>query len=179
MNTDPEKSDEHRRLAIEIRRQNIQRRKDAGNPSVREQVPIDIEGELPKVPEVEPTTAGKEAGAEDMHRIGQGPAPQEKLPASGEDTGFVTIVTGLPRSGTSMMMQMLKAGGLDPLTDERREADEDNPRGYFELQAATQLRDHPDLHRGLDQAATGRARADTSSRITGLEKSSDRARVIP
>jgi len=44
----------------------------------------------------------------------------------------ITIVSGLPRSGTSMMMQMLAAGGLTAFTDARREADESNPRGYFE-----------------------------------------------
>ena len=44
----------------------------------------------------------------------------------------VTIVSGLPRSGTSLMMQMLQAGGMPPLTDGRRVPDEDNPRGYFE-----------------------------------------------
>lgn len=47
----------------------------------------------------------------------------------------VYIVSGLPRSGTSMMMRMLAAGGLPVLTDEVREADSDNPRGYFELEA--------------------------------------------
>lgn len=48
---------------------------------------------------------------------------------------FTTIVSGLPRSGTSVMMQMLVAGGLPALTDGQRPADEDNPRGYFELEA--------------------------------------------
>ncbi len=52
----------------------------------------------------------------------------------------VTVVTGLPRSGTSMMMQMLDRGGLPILTDGKREADDDNPRGYYELEAATRLR---------------------------------------
>ena len=47
----------------------------------------------------------------------------------------VTIVSGLPRSGTSMMMQMLAAGGIPPLTDGSRGPDSDNPRGYFELEA--------------------------------------------
>lgn len=48
---------------------------------------------------------------------------------------WVTIVSGLPRSGTSLMMQMLQAGGLKLLTDERRAADQHNPRGYFEYEA--------------------------------------------
>jgi len=52
----------------------------------------------------------------------------------------VTIVTGLPRSGTSMMMQMLAAAGIPPHTDNQREADEDNPRGYYEHEQATRLR---------------------------------------
>jgi tetratricopeptide (TPR) repeat protein len=46
----------------------------------------------------------------------------------------VVIVSGLPRSGTSMMMQMLAAGGLPILTDQVRGADENNPKGYFELE---------------------------------------------
>jgi hypothetical protein len=45
---------------------------------------------------------------------------------------YITIVSGLPRSGTSLMMQMLQAGGLPLLTDNQRAADEHNPRGYFE-----------------------------------------------
>ena len=49
------------------------------------------------------------------------------------------IVSGLPRSGTSMMMQMLDAGGIPPLTDNIREADEDNPKGYYEYVKAKQL----------------------------------------
>ncbi len=57
--------------------------------------------------------------------------------------GFVTIVSGLPRSGTSLMMQMLAAGGIPPLTDLHRAADESNPRGYFEYEAVRRLRtDH-------------------------------------
>jgi hypothetical protein len=49
----------------------------------------------------------------------------------------INIVSGLPRSGTSLMMQMLDAGGLKALTDNVRSGDEDNPRGYFELEAVT------------------------------------------
>jgi len=51
----------------------------------------------------------------------------------------ITIVSGLPRSGTSMMMQMLVAGGLKPLTDQRREPDENNKNGYFEHEAVKRL----------------------------------------
>lgn len=45
---------------------------------------------------------------------------------------MITVVSGLPRSGTSMMMKMLEAGGLNVLTDDIREADEDNLKGYYE-----------------------------------------------
>lgn len=45
---------------------------------------------------------------------------------------MITIVSGLPRSGTSLMMQMLAAGGMAILSDGERQADADNPRGYFE-----------------------------------------------
>jgi hypothetical protein len=44
----------------------------------------------------------------------------------------ITVVSGLPRSGTSLMMQMLAAGGIVALTDGERQADTDNPRGYYE-----------------------------------------------
>jgi len=43
------------------------------------------------------------------------------------------IVSGLERSGTSLMMQMLHAAGLPIAHDDSRPADEHNPRGYFEL----------------------------------------------
>ncbi len=66
---------------------------------------------------------------------------------------FVTVVSGLPRSGTSMLMRMLDAGGIPPVTDGRRVADEDNPRGYYELEAVKRL---PEAAQWLDQAP-GRA----------------------
>lgn len=51
----------------------------------------------------------------------------------------VYIVSGLPRSGTSMMMQMLEAGGLQPFTDNLRTADTSNPKGYYEHEAIKRL----------------------------------------
>lgn len=53
---------------------------------------------------------------------------------------FVTVVSGLPRSGTSLAMQMLAAGGIPPMTDHERTPDPDNPRGYFEFERVKQLR---------------------------------------
>lgn len=47
----------------------------------------------------------------------------------------INIVSGLPRTGTSLMMQMIHAGGIPALTDEVRASDDDNPRGYYELEA--------------------------------------------
>ncbi len=46
----------------------------------------------------------------------------------------IFIVSGLPRSGTSLMMQMLTAGGIAAVTDHHRRADDDNPRGYYEFE---------------------------------------------
>lgn len=51
----------------------------------------------------------------------------------------IVVVSGLPRSGTSMAMRMLKAGGVPIVVDGVREADEDNPRGYFELERVKDL----------------------------------------
>ena len=55
-------------------------------------------------------------------------------------TKMITIVSGLPRSGTSMMMQLLDSGGLPILTDNVRAADDDNPRGYFEFDPVKRLK---------------------------------------
>ncbi len=51
----------------------------------------------------------------------------------------ITIVSGLPRSGTSMMMKMLEAGGMPVLTDHQRAPDEDNPKGYYEFERVKKL----------------------------------------
>ncbi|MGD9724422.1 MAG: sulfotransferase family protein [Pirellulales bacterium] len=56
---------------------------------------------------------------------------------------WVTIVSGLPRSGTSMMMQMLAAGGMDVLSDGVRATDDDNQRGYFEFEPVKRTRQDP------------------------------------
>jgi len=52
---------------------------------------------------------------------------------------MITIVSGLPRSGTSLMMQMLEKGGMDILTDGHRKPDENNTRGYFEVEKVKTL----------------------------------------
>ncbi len=53
----------------------------------------------------------------------------------------IIVVSGLPRSGTSLMMNMLAAGGLPVVTDSLRGADDDNPNGYFEFEQVKQLAD--------------------------------------
>lgn len=58
---------------------------------------------------------------------------------------MITIVSGLPRSGTSLMMQMLAAGGMPILSDGERGADVDNPRGYLEWERIKQLPKTPSL----------------------------------
>lgn len=51
----------------------------------------------------------------------------------------ITIVSGLPRSGTSLMMQMLSNGGMNALTDNKRKADVSNPKGYYEYDPVKNL----------------------------------------
>jgi hypothetical protein len=52
----------------------------------------------------------------------------------------IILVSGLPRSGTSLMMQMLESGGVEVVTDNLRAADTDNPRGYHELEKVKRLK---------------------------------------
>ncbi|MBF0371544.1 MAG: sulfotransferase domain-containing protein [Magnetococcales bacterium] len=52
---------------------------------------------------------------------------------------YVTIVSGLPRSGTSMLMKMLEAGGMPLIADHLRTADDDNPKGYYEFERVKKL----------------------------------------
>ncbi len=51
----------------------------------------------------------------------------------------IIIVSGLPRSGTSMTMKMLEAGGVSPFQDDTRQADTDNPNGYYEYEGVKNL----------------------------------------
>jgi hypothetical protein len=69
------------------------------------------------------------------------------------DSQPIIVVSGLPRSGTSMAMQMLQAGGIEVMTDHARVADADNPRGYLEFERVKRLR----TDRGWLDQASGRA----------------------
>lgn len=62
--------------------------------------------------------------------FGRPPAPIQKE---------IVVVSGLPRSGTSMMMKMLEQGGLQVVTDSLRTADDDNPNGYYEFETVKQM----------------------------------------
>jgi hypothetical protein len=81
----------------------------------------------------------------------------------------ITIVSGLPRSGTSLMMQMLAAGGLPVLTDQYRKPDIDNPRGYCEWEPVKQLPKQPQR---IDQAE-GRAVKIISELLFSLPRGRD------
>ena len=51
----------------------------------------------------------------------------------------IVVVSGLPRSGTSMVMRIVEAGGLKLIVDGKRKADQDNPKGYFEYEKVKEL----------------------------------------
>jgi hypothetical protein len=65
----------------------------------------------------------------------------------------ITIVSGLPRSGTSMMMGMLKAGGMEVLVDNIRMADADNPKGYFEFERVKKIKEDTSWLEGAEEKA--------------------------
>lgn len=71
--------------------------------------------------------------------------------AKGARSGSIVIVSGLPRSGTSMMMAALQAGGFPLLQDHLRRPDDDNPQGYFEFEPVKKLKNGET--RWLDAAA--------------------------
>ena len=74
----------------------------------------------------------------------------------------VVVVTGLPRSGTSMAMKMLEAGGVPLVTDHQRAADEDNPKGYFEDERVKNLAE------AKDTAWVGEARGKAIKVVSSL-----------
>jgi len=78
-----------------------------------------------------------------MRRDGLSDGQFRPSPTAENFSIMITIVSGLPRSGTSLMMQMLAAGGLPILSDGERVADVDNPRGYLEWERIKQLPQDP------------------------------------
>src|SRR5580658_4292466 len=89
----------------------------------------------------------EESSARGRGRAGQGVRPTNvcaggcsgNVDAMSGSRDFITIVSGVPRSGTSLAMHMLQAGGVPALTDGKRVADEHNPQGYFEYEAVKRL----------------------------------------
>jgi hypothetical protein len=77
---------------------------------------------------------------------------------------MITVVSGIPRSGTSLMMQMLAAGGMAVLTDGQRTPDPNNPRGYYELELVKSLAKNPEAISDAD----GKAVKVISSLLTSL-----------
>lgn len=65
---------------------------------------------------------------------------RKKLAGRNSDRKAIIIVSGLPRSGTSMMMKMLGSAGLKVLTDDLRRPDENNPKGYYEYEKVKGLK---------------------------------------
>lgn len=78
----------------------------------------------------------------------------------------IVVVSGLPRSGTSMAMKMLEAGGMEPVVDHVRTADEDNPKGYFEDERVKDLAEMKDT--SWIRAARGKVIKVVSSLLTHL-----------
>ena len=142
LSLNPEKAEYHRNQAEEIRQRQGEQRKARLAAASEITIP-------PKVAEGAPTVSVKPEPAPTPQPAGKAPAqtappaatdaPQPATP-SDESGEPITVVSGLPRSGTSMLMQMLHAGGQPCLTDGLREADPDNPRGYFEYEKVKRLR---------------------------------------
>lgn len=109
---EPEAAREHRRLAQKMRRRKHARR-----------------APLSAAERVEQITAVSQSAPSEPAAVGEIAPLEDSL----------VVVTGLPRSGTSMFMQMLAAGGLGVMTDGLREPDEDNPRGYLEYEPVKNL----------------------------------------
>jgi len=101
-----------------------------------------------RTPEEIPVARGSLHEAAPLPELKSDPAILAAIPAR----DLITVVTGLPRTGTSLMMQILEAAGLPLFTDGERTADESNERGYYEHRRIGSL-----LTRG-DQAWLGEAR---------------------
>ena len=134
-NDEPELAIEHRSIAENLAVDNQEViQETAGAMEFPPIEDIDFEEILPDLPGEALAKLGI------LPRLSQPPqksATQEDHPKS-EDKEII-VVSGLPRSGTSMMMQMLAAAGLEIYTDNQRKPDENNPKGYFEADAVKGL----------------------------------------
>ena len=128
---EPDLAIEHRGSAKNLEEDNREVVKEtAGTMEFPPLEDIDFEEILP----VMPFEAFAKMGI--LPRLSQPPQKlsTEDVPRSEKEE--IIVVSGLPRSGTSMMMQMLAAAGLEIYTDNQRKPDESNPKGYFEVDAA-------------------------------------------
>lgn len=142
---DPEEAARHYQMARRIRNELGRQQTERKLPDLPQLDEFAVEQSLPEFP--------APVAANPNFRLPLGAAPQPLAEDGGNGTSMhrdvVAVVSGLPRSGTSMMMQMLVAGGLSPLTDGARIADENNPKGYFELEKIKRL---PEVNDWLAEA---------------------------
>ena len=68
----------------------------------------------------------------DQHIFQHDKAEEQRQLIKEKSKESIVIVSGLPRSGTSLVMQMLEKGGMEIYTDNKRKPDENNPKGYYE-----------------------------------------------
>jgi predicted AlkP superfamily phosphohydrolase/phosphomutase/tetratricopeptide (TPR) repeat protein len=125
---DFELAQEHRRLARRMRR---------GKKRPPERSVEDVRGADPLVRSRRPCRPGEKIDGVPKSGSRGTRADQGVRPTDVEES--LIVVTGLPRSGTSALMQMLAAGGVKILSDGLRPADEDNPRGYLEFEPVKNL----------------------------------------
>lgn len=128
-----ELAQEHIAIARSLENQSISETTDDGNVEFQDLGSEDFLEHFPVV--------GKDDSASKDMVLCIGQPKNISIAFSGvlEPQETIYVVSGLPRSGTSLMMQMLSAGGLEPFTDRVREADENNPKGYFEAEAVKKL----------------------------------------
>ena len=133
---DPKKAAFHRTEAAKIVRAQPRSKTVANNRS-------DKLFDLPEIPK-----------REDRLKLLLEERPDPKPPEKKSDKTFI-LVSGLPRSGTSLMMQLLEAGGVNVLSDKERAADIDNPKGYYEWEPIKQIAKKPELldEEGLEGSA--------------------------
>ncbi len=131
---EPEKATEHldflREIRAELRRRRRRKTMSFELPQLDD---VAFDAQMPQMPKP------PERPDHFVASLFETPDEEEKAQAGAAD-GFVTVVAGQPRSGTSMMMQMLAAGGMQAHTDDERGADASNPRGYFEHERVKRLR---------------------------------------
>jgi predicted AlkP superfamily phosphohydrolase/phosphomutase/predicted Zn-dependent protease len=87
--------------------------------------------------------AERQADRDEIDRQKQAEIDRKEAEIAAIEPLEILIVSGLPRSGTSLMMQMLKAAGIEPMTDGKRTADDDNPEGYWEWEEIKLLPKNP------------------------------------